>query len=86
MSGARDLRTRKMEELRQKRKNNLESRAQLPTVHPLPILAKKGGNHSNNMKYLALLAIVAGSLVLGACAHHEASTSTTTTSSTGYKK
>lgn len=38
------------------------------------------------MKYLALFALIAGSMLLGACAHKETATTTTTASSTGYKK
>ncbi len=51
-------------------------------------LAQKGGN-TNNMKYLALLALAAMALSLGACARDEdtsRTTSTTYSSSTGYSK
>jgi hypothetical protein len=52
------------------------------------ILAQKGVN-TNNMKYLAILALVAIGLSLGACAnkdHSASSTSTQSAYSSGYSK
>ena len=38
------------------------------------------------MKYLALFALIAGSMLIGACAHKDTTATTTTSSGTGYKK
>jgi len=52
---------------------------------PCP-LAQKGGK-TNKMKYLAIIALAAVALSLGACASKEpTSASTTTSASTGYSK
>jgi hypothetical protein len=48
--------------------------------------ACKEGGEVFNMRILALVALAAMALGLGACAKHEAATSTTSTASTGYSK
>ncbi len=54
------------------------------TVPLLPTGIERGETY--NMKYLALLALVAGSMMFAACAHHDAPSTTTMSSSHGYKK
>ena len=48
-------------------------------------LAQKGGE-IKKMKYLAIIALAAMALSLGACASKTASTTSSTTASTGYSK
>jgi len=55
----------------------------IPATCPL---AKKGGE-TKKMKYLAIIALAAMALSLGACASKESTTAqTSTTASTGYSK
>jgi len=62
------------------------SRRSFPNDRRAANWRRKGGN-TNNMKYLALLALAAMALSLGACSHHEDTSHTATHStSTGYSK